>query len=79
MHSLNRRPPALFLLIHESLNILLVPFSMWLELRLVFNYLSQDPSTRAIILSGAGPKAFTSGLDVLAASQSGPLANGSLA
>ena len=52
---------------------------MWLELRLVFNYLSQDSSTRAIILSGAGPRAFTSGLDVLAASQSGPLTNGSLA
>lgn len=43
---------------------------MWLELRNVFAHLSHDPSTRAIILSGAGPRAFTSGLDVLAATQS---------
>lgn len=43
---------------------------MWLEFRDIFAHLSHDPSTRAIVLSGAGPKAFTSGLDVLAASQS---------
>lgn len=42
---------------------------MWLELRAIFTHLSHDPSTRAIVLSGAGPKAFTTGLDVLAASQ----------
>ena len=42
---------------------------MWLELRTVFDYLSHDPSTRVVILSGAGPKAFTTGLDVVAASQ----------
>lgn len=41
---------------------------MWLELRNIFAHLSHDPSTRAIVLSGAGPKAFTSGLDVLASS-----------
>lgn len=43
---------------------------MWLEFRNIFAHLSHDPSTRAIVLSGAGPKAFTSGLDVHAASQS---------
>lgn len=43
---------------------------MWFELRDVFAHLSRDPSTRAIVLSGAGPKAFTTGLDVVAASQS---------
>lgn len=47
---------------------------MWLEFRKVFTHLSHDPSTRAIVLSGAGPEAFTSGLDVLAASQSSILA-----
>ncbi|KAL2006935.1 hypothetical protein VTN00DRAFT_9603 [Thermoascus crustaceus] len=42
---------------------------MWLELRQVFSQLSHDPSVRAIVLSGAGDKAFTTGLDVKAASQ----------
>lgn len=43
---------------------------MWLEFRNVFAHLSHDPSTRAVVLSGAGPKAFTAGLDVRAASES---------
>lgn len=47
---------------------------MWPELRDVFAYLSRDPSTRAIVLSGAGPDAFTSGLDVVAAFQTSILA-----
>ncbi|CAG8959677.1 hypothetical protein HYFRA_00001582 [Hymenoscyphus fraxineus] len=42
---------------------------MWLELKLVFDTLSHSPDIRAIILSGAGDRAFTSGLDVQAASQ----------
>lgn len=42
---------------------------MWLELAQVFNRLSEDPDVRAIVLSGAGEKAFTAGLDVKAASQ----------
>lgn len=42
---------------------------MWLEMRQVFTQLSEDPSVRAIVLSGAGEKAFTTGLDVKAASQ----------
>ena len=46
---------------------------MWLELRRVFDALSYSPSVRAIVLSGSGPKAFTTGLDVQAASQSGVL------
>ena len=47
---------------------------MWLELRQVFSALSFSPSVRAIVLSGAGPKAFTTGLDVQAASKTGVLA-----
>ncbi|KAL9600487.1 MAG: hypothetical protein Q9219_003138 [cf. Caloplaca sp. 3 TL-2023] len=47
---------------------------MWLALPQIFSYLSTSPSVRAIILSGAGSKAFTAGLDIQAASQSGPLA-----
>lgn len=35
----------------------------------VFNRLSEDPSVRAVVLSGAGEKAFTTGLDVKAASE----------
>lgn len=51
---------------------------MWLDLRIIFNFLSYDPSTRVIVLSGAGSRAFTAGLDILAASQSGPLVDSAL-
>ncbi len=44
---------------------------MWLELRDIFQTLSHSPDVRAILLTGAGRKAFTAGLDVQAASQSG--------
>lgn len=47
---------------------------MWLELKTIFDTLSIDPEIRAIILSGAGAKAFTAGLDVEAASQNGIMA-----
>lgn len=43
--------------------------AMWLELRTVFNALSDSPDVRAIVFSGAGDRAFTAGLDVKAASQ----------
>lgn len=43
--------------------------AMWIELSQVFAHLSQDPSVRAIVFSGAGDKAFTAGLDVKAASE----------
>ncbi|KAL8713780.1 MAG: hypothetical protein Q9220_002307 [cf. Caloplaca sp. 1 TL-2023] len=46
---------------------------MWLHLPPLFDHLSSSPAVRAIILSGAGQKAFTAGLDVVAASTSGPL------
>jgi Delta3,5-Delta2,4-dienoyl-CoA isomerase len=47
--------------------------AMWLEFKTVFDNLSHDPEIRAIILSGAGDRAFTAGLDVQAASQEGVL------
>ncbi|KAI9926095.1 hypothetical protein ASPWEDRAFT_38012 [Aspergillus wentii DTO 134E9] len=43
--------------------------AMWLELGQIFTQLSHDSSVRAIVLSGAGDKAFTTGLDVKFASQ----------
>jgi Delta3,5-Delta2,4-dienoyl-CoA isomerase len=46
---------------------------MWLELKSVFDRLSTDPTVRAIILTGAGDKAFSAGLDVVAATSAGPL------
>lgn len=52
---------------------------MWLNLSLIFKKLSNDPSVRSILLSGAGPKAYTAGLDVQAASQGptlGPSSSG---
>lgn len=50
---------------------------MWLEMRQVFDDLSSDPSVRAIVLSGAGEKAFTAGLDVKAASEGSVIASSS--
>ena len=38
--------------------------SMWLNLRKLFEQLSSDPHVRAVVISGAGEKAFTAGLDV---------------
>ncbi|KAA8894048.1 ClpP/crotonase-like domain-containing protein [Sphaerosporella brunnea] len=45
---------------------------MWLEYGTIFKQLSSDSSTRAIILSGAGERAFTAGLDLMS---SGELTN----
>lgn len=42
---------------------------MWAELPPLFSHLSTSASTRVVILSGAGSKAFTTGLDVQAASE----------
>lgn len=43
--------------------------AMWVELGAIFNQISTDPNVRAAILSGAGEKAFTAGLDVEKASE----------
>lgn len=43
--------------------------AMWVELRAVFRQLSSDADVRAVVLSGAGDRAFTAGLDVTAASE----------
>jgi delta(3,5)-delta(2,4)-dienoyl-CoA isomerase len=43
--------------------------AMWVELRTIFDTLSRLPTVRAIVFSGAGDRAFTTGLDVKAASQ----------
>lgn len=48
---------------------------MRFELRTIFDDLSVDETVRAIILSGAGSKAFLSGLDVKAASAEGSMLN----
>ncbi|EAQ92483.1 hypothetical protein CHGG_00718 [Chaetomium globosum CBS 148.51] len=47
--------------------------AMWLELRAVFRQLSADSDVRAVVLSGAGDRAFTAGLDVTAAREGGVL------
>ena len=44
---------------------------MWLEMKKIFDTLSISSDVRAVILSGAGDKSFTTGLDVQAASQDG--------
>ncbi|SLM36268.1 enoyl-hydratase isomerase family protein [Lasallia pustulata] len=57
----------------DRLNAFIEP--MWPELRSIFGYLSTAADVRAIVFSGAGPKAFSTGFDVLAASETGFLAN----
>jgi delta(3,5)-delta(2,4)-dienoyl-CoA isomerase len=47
---------------------------MWLNLSTIFRRLSHDPAVRSVLLTGAGDRAFTAGLDVQAASQ-GQLSN----
>lgn len=37
---------------------------MWLNLSAIFRRLSHDPNVRSIIMTGAGDRAFTAGLDV---------------
>lgn len=44
---------------------------MWIELRRAFEQLSADVDVRATILSGAGDRAFTAGLDVQSAVKDG--------
>lgn len=46
---------------------------MWLNLSAIFRQLSHDPNVRAVVLTGAGDRAFTAGLDVQAASAGGAL------
>lgn len=46
---------------------------VWLEFGRIFRQLSADPGVRVVVLSGAGDRAFTAGLDVQAASQDGIL------
>ncbi|KAK5048913.1 hypothetical protein LTR84_005334 [Exophiala bonariae] len=48
---------------------------MWTTLPTVFDDLSEDPTVRAIVFSGAGEKAFSAGLDLAAASVPGSFFN----
>jgi Delta3,5-Delta2,4-dienoyl-CoA isomerase len=43
-------------------------YALWLEFGRVFRLLDKDPEVRAVVLSGAGDKAFCSGLDIKDAS-----------
>ena len=47
--------------------------AMWVELGQIFDKFSHDPNVRGVIFSAAGEKAFTAGLDVMAASQGGAI------
>lgn len=47
---------------------------MWFNIGAIFRKLSHDPDVRAVILTAAGDRAFTAGLDVQAAAEGGVLA-----
>ena len=49
---------------------------MFHSLGAIFNRLSHDPDVRAVILTGNGDRAFTAGLDVQSASDSGNVSGG---
>jgi len=55
----------------QKLNAFFDP--MWYEMKAIFESLSANPDVRCVLLSGAGDRAFTSGLDVQSASQTGPI------
>lgn len=48
---------------------------MRFEMRDIFDTLSNDASVRAIVLSGAGDKAFSAGLDIQWATATGSILN----
>lgn len=50
--------------------------ALWLEFGKAFEQLSADADIRAIVLSGAGEKGFTAGLDVQDAQANGTLGTG---
>ncbi|KAH8671077.1 ClpP/crotonase-like domain-containing protein [Xylariales sp. PMI_506] len=60
----------------QKLNAFFEP--MWLELGQIFRKLSFDPNVRVVVLTGAGDRAFTAGLDVKAASESSAIGGGEL-
>ncbi|KAK5731140.1 hypothetical protein LTR15_001078 [Elasticomyces elasticus] len=47
---------------------------MWKDIAKIFRELSHDPEVRVVILTAAGDRAFTAGLDVQAATENGALA-----
>ncbi|RMD44862.1 hypothetical protein DV735_g315, partial [Chaetothyriales sp. CBS 134920] len=51
----------------EKLNSFKPP--MWAEMRTIFQQISVSPDARVVLFSGRGDRAFTTGLDVAAASQ----------
>lgn len=51
--------------------VILNSFSVWLELRTVFEQLSTNPSVRAVVLSGSGERAFSVGIDLKWVSKEG--------
>jgi len=55
----------------KKLNAFFQP--MWVNLGAIFKKLSHDPDVRVVMLTAAGERAFTAGLDVQSASESGPL------
>jgi Delta3,5-Delta2,4-dienoyl-CoA isomerase len=55
----------------KKLNAFFEP--MWLNLGAIFRQMSHDPEIRCIVITAAGERAFTAGLDVQAASEGGPL------
>ncbi|PPJ60699.1 hypothetical protein CBER1_03431 [Cercospora berteroae] len=50
-----------------------IKHDMFYNMAKVFDQLSHDPDVRVVLLSGAGDKAFSAGLDVSGASSSGPV------
>lgn len=55
----------------QKLNAFFEP--MWMSLGAIFRRLSHDPEVRVVVLTAAGERAFTAGLDVQKAAESGAI------
>lgn len=57
-------PHVAHILINRPSKLNSFSYTLWLEFGAVFRAVNRDPEVRAVVLSAAGDRAFTSGLDV---------------
>lgn len=51
----------------------MLDISMWISLGKIFTQLSSDPDVRCVVLSGAGERGFSAGLDVQVSNDPGSI------
>ena len=61
---LDRRPPLATITINQPERRNVISFDMWGELDLMLAELDADHDVRAVVITGAGDKAFSAGADI---------------